>query len=87
MNSSTLSKHVQPIVVSCATGALAWVAFSIQELKVEVAVLAVKVDQLEHRALRLTADYVPEPQTPEPSPRTEIHALPANYSEQRLLRK
>lgn len=87
MNKDTLSKHVQTIVVSCATGALAWVAFSIQELKVEVAVLAVKVDQLEHRASMSDADYRPEPAPGNKWPPVEIHALPANYSESRFLRK
>lgn len=85
MAGSTLSKHVQTIVVSCATGALAWVAFSIQELKVEVAVLAEKVDQLEHRSY--ASNYDPEPLPPADLPMFKFHALPANYSEQRLLRK
>lgn len=87
MNKDTLSKHVQTIVVSCATGALAWVAFSIQELKVEVAVLAVKVDQLEYRTQTANNAYLPRPAPAKKWPPVEIHALPANYSESRFLRK
>lgn len=87
MAESRLSKHVQTILVSCATGALAYAAFSLQELKVEVAVLAVKVDQLEHRAQLAVSDIQPFPTPSEKWPPVEIHALPANYSEQRLLRK
>lgn len=85
MAENTLSKHVQTIVVSCATGALAWVAFSIQELKVEVAVLSEKVDQLETR--KFTSNYDSKLPIPSPLPAFKYHALPANYSEQRLTRK
>jgi hypothetical protein len=77
---STLSKHVQTIVVSLATGALAWVAFSIQELKVEVAVLSEKVSQLESRKFVSSQPLVPyQPFLP----RIKVHALPANYNDYR----
>lgn len=85
MADSSLSKHVQTIVVSCATGALAWVAFSIQELKVEVAVLSEKVDQLEQRTF--ASNHESETPVPDPLPMFRFHALPANYSEPRLTRK
>ena len=87
MAESNLSKHVRTVITSLATAALGWVAFSIQELKVEVAVLAEKVDQLEHRVYANNAMFI-APITPSPRPRPripgEFHALPANYSEPRL---
>lgn len=85
MAESNLSKHVRTVITSLATAALGWVAFSIQELKVEVAVLAEKVDQLEHRAYANNAMFI-GPLPPKPRPRIpgEFHALPANYSEPRL---
>lgn len=88
MAESNLSKHVRTVITSLATAALGWVAFSIQELKVEVAVLAEKVDQLEHRAYVNNAMFL-GPWTPDIPQRSlvEVHALPANYSEPKLQRK
>lgn len=82
MAASSLSKHVQTIVVSVATALLGWVGYSIQELKVEVAVLSVKVDQLEQRAA-----FAAVPDTHRPTPdypfTPERHALPVNFTDRR----
>lgn len=55
---SVLTKHVQTILVSLATAAIGWMAYSVQENNVRLAVLVEKVDRLEHKAY-VSADYPP----------------------------
>ena len=77
---SNLSKHVQTIVVSLATAALGWLAYSVQENNVRLAVLAEKVDKLEHKAYA-TALELPPVRSPFEAPIPLYPAMPVNMPE------
>lgn len=84
---SKLSSHVQTIVVSLATGAIAWMAYSVQENNVQIAVLTEKVDQLEDRISRAMAGPAQEAPSPLSGKLFSFDALPANYRSESRYRK
>lgn len=63
MATDSLRKNVNTVMVALATAAIGWLAFSVQENNIKVAVLIEKVDRLEHRAYAqaspLDAPYAP----------------------------
>lgn len=79
----SLSRHVQTVIVALATGLLAWVGYSIQELKVEVAVLSIKVDQLEKRPEYASVTVQPMRDTPFDKPLYPFDIIPVNATELR----
>lgn len=86
MTGSELSKHVQTIAVSLATMAIGFLAYSVQQTNVQIAVLVVKVDQLEHKVF--TAAYATAlptrsiPAAPE-YPLHDYRAIPVGLPEHR----
>lgn len=84
---ATLSKHVQTIVVSLATMALGWLAYSVQENNVRLAVLAEKVDHLEIKAYASVSPASNIPELPTGLPLLPVHSLPASFDRQELRRK
>lgn len=75
----TISKHTQSVLVSLATAAIGWLAFSVQENNVKVAVLIDKVDKLENRAY--ASSYDVPPLSPLRTPIQPYPALPVNMPE------
>lgn len=84
---SKLSSHVQTIVVSLATGAIGWMAYSVQENNVQVAVLSEKVDQLEARISYAKLEPAREVPSPTHGKLFSFDALPANYGSESRYRK
>ena len=86
MTGSELSKHVQTIAVSLATMAIGFLAYSVQQTNIQIAVLVVKVDQLEHRVFT-TAQATAMPMNHTPSspdyPLGNYRAIPVSLPEPR----
>lgn len=84
---SKLEQHIQTVVAALATAAVSWLAYTVQENNVKLAVLADKVDRLEQRSYATSytppAAPVPQPELPVP----ELHALPASFTDPLKLRK
>jgi hypothetical protein len=74
-----LAKHVQTIVVSLATGAIGYMAWSLQDNTTQLAVLAEKVEKLEQRAYAFAGPSdLPVPLPYPAGPVTEYAVLPVS---------
>lgn len=82
MTTIDLVKHVQTIVVSLATGAIGYMAWSLENNNIQLAVLTEKVERLEHKAYA-SATPVEVPLAPLPIPVTEYAVLPASIADPR----
>jgi hypothetical protein len=84
MANETFTKHTQTVLVSLATAAIGWLAFSVEQNTIKVAVLIDKVDKLEHRAYAVAYEPVPIPvRQPAYPPIQEYPTLPVSMPEPR----